>query len=100
MNTLYDIDDVIYVPTKVERIVKTSNGSVMYCLRTDSGRYQINMSEEEIEQNCVVIPDEHWCLDNGLWAFTGDGGKTYQLAVLGNKVLVSKKQSDESETLG
>ena len=58
MNTKYDIDDVIYVPAKVEKVTKTSDGRVFYILRTVDGGYEINATEEKIDEEFVrVIPN-------------------------------------------
>ncbi len=82
MDTIYDIDDVIYVPAKIERVVKTSDGRIWYRLRTDDGGYQIDASEEKVLKEYVTIPDDHWCLSKGgILAYKAATDEHYQIAL-------------------
>lgn len=93
MNTKYDIDDVIYVPAKVEKITKTCDGKVFYRLRTDVGNYLIDTTEEQIDKEFVVIPDEHWAMKNGILAFKKAGDSHYQIALKDGCIFMSELKS-------
>ena len=59
METKYDIDDVIYIPAKVEKVTKMSNGRVFYRLRTVDGGYQIDTTEEKIDEEYMAVRDKY-----------------------------------------
>jgi len=55
MQTKFDIDDVLYVPATVTKVIKTADGRVSYgldiCGRDD---VEVTLTEDEIKKLCLL----------------------------------------------
>jgi hypothetical protein len=55
METKFDIDDVLYVPATVSKVIKTSDGKVSYGLDI-CGRdeVEVTLTEDEVKKLCLL----------------------------------------------
>lgn len=64
METKYDINEKIYIPATVTKVTKTSDGKVYYRLESDIGNWDLNVTENQVDQLCLVIPNELWVISD------------------------------------
>jgi len=56
METKFDIDDVVYVPATVTKVIKTADGKVSYGLDIcDRDEVRVLLSEEAVGKKCFVV---------------------------------------------
>ena len=55
METKFDIDDVLYVPATVTKVIKTADGKVSYGLDIcDRDEVEVTLTEDEIKKLCLL----------------------------------------------
>lgn len=54
METKFDIDDVLYVPATVTKVIKTADGKVSYGLDIcDRDEVEVTLTEDEVKKLCL-----------------------------------------------
>lgn len=94
METKYDINEKIYIPATVTKVTKTSDGKVYYRLESDIGNWDLTVTENQVDQLCLVIPDAYFVLKEHNVGWTKDAGKTIEIIHTDGTTLIFGRDKD------